>query len=86
VLEIEKDSLCRIKSRAPLSNERWSQGFKIYGIVGIVNIEGFNFLAVIAEKVTAGKLKQGVSIYEIGATKLLPLFPTSLGFELPQSA
>jgi hypothetical protein len=46
---------------------------KIYGILGIINIEGMNFLGVITEKQVAGKLKQGCNIYEVMATKLIPL-------------
>lgn len=83
LMEIDKDSTCRIVTRSIAENERLSQGYKIFGILGIVNIEGLNFLGVIAERQNAGKLTQGCNIFEVMATKLLPLF--ILREQLPQS-
>ena len=83
-MEIDKDTTCRIVTRQMHDQERLGQGQKIYGILGIINIEGLNFLAVISERQVAGKLKQGCNIYEVLATKLLPLFVYSSG-ELSQS-
>lgn len=74
VLEIVKDANCKISTRQFTEADRKLEGNKIFGILGIINIEGFNFLVVVAERRAAGKLKQGCAIYEVMGIKLVPLF------------
>jgi hypothetical protein len=83
LMEIEKDQTCRIITRPIEDNDRFHQGYKVFGIIGIINIEGLNFLGVIAEKQQVGKLAQGCNIFEIMQIKLLPLFQISGTDQLP---
>lgn len=65
MLVIEKSEICRIYSKKLSNDDKQGERTQIYGILGIINIEGFNFLAVITEKLFVGKLRDGISIYEV---------------------
>ena len=47
---IEKSTLCNINSREVLENDRNREFVYAYGIMGIINICGVNFLLLITER------------------------------------
>ena len=65
-LVIDKSNLCKIHSKAPNQQEDMTKrSFDCYGILGIVNIQGHNFLVTIASRAFVAKLSGGVNIYEV---------------------
>ena len=65
-LVIDKSNLCRIQSKVPNGQEdAKGRSFKCYGILGIVNISGQNFLVAIASRNFVAKLSGNVNIYEV---------------------
>lgn len=58
--------MCRIKSKVPNGQEdAKGRSFKCYGILGIVNIQGHNFLVTISSRNLVAKIASGVNIYEV---------------------
>ena len=71
-LVIERGSQCNIYAKEPTQDEfsrsqQILQSFDCYGILGIVNIAGFNFLVTVASRGTApaATLAEGVNVYEV---------------------
>ena len=55
--------------------------FDCYGILGIVNIQGHNFLVTVAGRGFAAKLSQGVNIYEVQSINLNAFKSSALNLE-----
>jgi hypothetical protein len=53
-LAIEKGQLCRIFAKEPTNEDRVGDRLSISGILGIVNISGHLFLAVIVQRSNVG--------------------------------
>ena len=65
-LVIEKSSLCKVFSKVPNQQEDMKgRSSDCYGILGIVNIQGHNFLVTISSRAFAAKLPAGINIYEV---------------------
>ena len=76
-LVIERNNLCNIYAKEPAQDEfsrsqQILQTFDCYGILGIVNIQGFNFLATVTNRGTepAASLTEGVNIFEVEQVSL----------------
>lgn len=69
---IEK-KFCRISEKRyhPVEDERGGQQFMLSGLLGILNICGYNFLVGITEKELIAKI-EGSNIYLIKRVELVP--------------
>ena len=65
-LVVHKNKQCKIQTK-PFSKEEDARGrsLKCYGVLGIVNIQGHDYLVTIANRAFAAKLPDGVSIFEV---------------------
>ena len=89
-LVIEKTRECRIFSKQPTREDvsQRAPSFDCHGILGIVNIEGHNFLVTAASVAAwpAARLRPGVNIHEVQQVRLDP-FARNLDLEAnPQLA
>ena len=71
-LVIEKSKSCNINSREPLQNDKSQNAYRTFGILGVINICGFNYLAVVSERNLAARLSDGSNVYEVAGVQFLP--------------
>jgi hypothetical protein len=74
-LVIEKGNLCRIGEKPLEASDmaKTAERIAIFGILGIINVDGFNHLVVITAKQPVALL-QGSAVFEITEVRLIPHF------------